>query len=106
MNKRQRKKQRWLKWIGGSHQIAKQRKRKEHEELIAFKRKAWAKHLTNDDIDNFYIDLSLFPQERVKDGSIFVKRRKRRGCKTSFKKINKILAQEPQQKVINNNLKR
>lgn len=91
MNKRQKKKQVWLKWIGGSYKSAKQRERQQHEELITFKRKAWVGHLTDKDIENFWFDLSLFPLENIKNGSIF-RRRKRRKSKTDFKKSSKALA--------------
>ena len=93
MNRRNKKKQKWLKWIGGDYKSHKQIERQRHEELLTFKHKAWAGHLADDDIKGFWFDLSLAPQEKVKDGSIFFKRRSRRGCKTNFKKVSKALAQ-------------
>ena len=93
MNRRNKKKQKWLRYIGGDYKSFKQLERQRHEELLIFKRKAWARHLTDDDIKSFWFDLSLAPIEKVKDGSIFFKRRSRRGCKTDFKKVSKALAQ-------------
>lgn len=91
MNKRKKKKQKYLRWIGGSYRLYKERERQRHEETIAFKKKGRAGHLTDDDIKNFWIkDLDIYPEYIEK---ICSRKRQPRGSKTAAKKASKALAQ-------------
>lgn len=91
MNKRKKKKQKYLRWIGGSYRLDKERERKRHEELIIFKQKGRVGHLTKDDIKNFWMkDLDIYP-EYIEQ--ICSKKRRKRGSKTAYKKSSKALAQ-------------
>lgn len=90
MNKRQKKKQLWLRWIGGDYKHYKIVERQRHEQTIAFKRKGKAGHLTDDDIKNFWIkDLEIFPEfiEQICSHEKALKVRK-----TAFKRASKALA--------------
>ena len=89
MNKRKKKKQLWLQWIGGSYQLYKQRERQHHEEHLNFQRKGRAGHLTEDDIKNYWITANM-PMEIVEKMCKW--RKPLRGNKTAFKKISKALA--------------
>lgn len=93
MNKRQKKKQLWLRWIGGDYKHYKIVERQRHEQTIAFKKKGRAGHLTDDDIKNFWMKgLEFFPESIER---ICSQKRAPRGSKTAFKKASKALAYSP-----------
>ena len=90
MNKRKKKKQKWLKFIGGNYQLYKQRERQHHEEHIRFQRKGRAGHLTEEDIKNYWLTADM-PLEIVQKMCEWKK--PLRGNKTSLKKATKAVAQ-------------
>ena len=91
MNKRKKKKQKWLQWIGGDYKSYKILWRQRHEETITFKRKGRAGHLTDDDIKSFWVkNLDIFPKHIEQMCS---QKRAPKGSKTAFKKASKALAQ-------------
>lgn len=90
MNRRKKNKQTWLQFIGGDYRAYKILQRKRYEETIAFKKKYRAGHLTEDDIDNFWMkDLNIYPEYIEQMCS---KKRAPRGSKTAVKKMLKALA--------------
>lgn len=90
MNKRKKKKQAWLQWLGGDYKAHKILWRQRHEETIAFKKKGRAGHLTEDDIKNFWMKGLEIEPDFVEQ--MCSQKRAPRGSKTAFKKASKALA--------------
>lgn len=89
MNKRKKKKQKWLRFIGGGYQSYKQRERQHHEEHLNFQRKGRAGHLTEDDIKSYWLTAGM-PLEMVEQMCKW--RKPLRGNKTALKKAMKAIA--------------
>ena len=93
MNKRKKKKQKWLQWIGGDYKSFKMRDRQHHEETVAFKKKGRAGHLIEDDIKNFWMKGLDIDSVLVEQMCFQKRERGLRGNKIAFKRVSKWLAQ-------------